>query len=304
MNNLEILYADKMGFCIGVKNAVSSAEKILEKTKNLERKGSKNTKREKIYSTGPIIHNDFINKKLKNLGLIYVRNLNDVPSDSNVIIRSHGETEKFYDRAKKRDIKIIDLTCPFVKKIQNLAKKNNEKGFNIVIIGDEKHPEVKGVLGWARAYKKNERRSIKDIADLKNFLKNYNKKKKYIFLAQTTFNLEKFSEIKKILEKENNDNFQIINTICEATKKRQDGAKELAKKVEAMVVIGDTESSNSKKLFEIAKKYCKNSFFISGEKNLILQKLVKYSIIGVTAGASVPVEIIKNVRRKLINGGK
>ncbi len=272
----EIMRAEHMGFCFGVKNAVDAAlETISENSGN-------------VYAVGPIIHNAHVSKELKDKGLITVDSIEEVPDGATIIVRSHGESREFYEKAETKKITVVDTTCPNVKKIHDLASDADSIGKQVVIVGDADHPEVIGIKSRAGdPVIIDSPDQAKDL-DLTNIL----------VLAQTTFDRQLFSEIEEVL-KEKDPGADIKNTICNATFERQKACSDLAEKVDMMVVIGDKNSSNSKKLFKIAKKCCENAIFIENIESLSLQDTWNYNTIGITAGASTPERIIKEVIAKM-----
>lgn len=271
---MKIEIADYSGFCFGVKKAVEMTYKTI-----FDSKGKNN-----IYSCGPIIHNDNVTFELMEMGLKIVQSLDEVPENSILIVRSHGEGKKFYDTAAKKNLEIIDATCPFVERIHNIVNsyKYDE---TIVVVGDFMHPEVHGILGWC----KTPSIVVASIEDAKNI-----RDKNLSVVVQTTFNVELFSKITDIL-KENNKNVIVNNTICNATRNRQKSTCEMAAKVELMIIVGDKNSSNTKKLYTISKKINKNTIFVENKSDLSLKDIEKYNRIGVAAGASTPERIIKEV---------
>lgn len=266
----EVIRAPHSGFCFGVKQAIEKAEKEAASSEAI------------IYSFGPLIHNSGVTDELKKKGVHLIESLDGIEAGSKVIVRSHGIGKWFYDEAKNKGIKLIDATCPYVRRIHNLVAEAHKYGKTVVIVGDEKHPEVQGINGWCEnsAVILNEPKEIKadDI----------------FVVAQTTIRKDTFEQVTHKI-KEINENVQIENTICSATAKRQEGCRETAKKVEVMLVVGDKKSSNTKKLYEIADKYCKNTFFIDDIRNLPLKEIEKYNRIGLAAGASTPENAIKEV---------
>lgn len=273
--------ANEAGFCFGVKRAMKMAWEELEE------------KDEKIYALGPLIHNKQAVSKYEEKGLVTVEEVENIPLSKNMIIRSHGVTEKIYSDAKKRELQIIDTTCPFVKKIHRIVKREYDKGHEIIVIGDKNHPEVIGINGWCN----NTATIIKTIEDIDKI--NFDESKRYCVVAQTTINLNMYEEIKNMLSKKL-DNIIFNNTICSATKVRQESAKELAQKVDCMVVIGGKHSSNTQKLVQICNEYV-NTFAIETKEDLNINALKKYNIVGVTAGASTPDWIINEVVEFLQN---
>lgn len=272
---MEVKIAKEAGFCFGVKRAMKMAWNELE---------NQNTG---IYALGPLIHNKQAVSKYEEKGLVTVENIEDVPQSNNMIIRSHGVGEEIYDNATKRELNVIDTTCPFVKKIHRVVKREYEKGNKIIVIGDSKHPEVIGINGWCN----NSAIIIKSMDELENI--ELDNSQKYCVVAQTTINLNLYKELKNYLTK-HLKNVKFNNTICSATKVRQESARELSKEVDCMVVIGGTHSSNTQKLVQICKEYV-DTFAIETKDELDIDTLKKYNTVGITAGASTPDWIIEDV---------
>lgn len=270
---MEIIVAKSAGFCFGVNRAIESCYNQIGNGK--------------IYTYGSLIHNKEVTKDLESKGVKVIESLNGI-DEGTVVIRSHGVGKYLYDELEKKGINYIDGTCPFVKKIHNIVKENFDKGNNIIIIGNSKHPEVMGINGWCE----NSATIIEDISEVKNI--NINFEKDTTLVVQTTFRGSKFEEITEAV-KSRIDNIKIYNTICSATDERQREAVELSQKVDKMIVIGDKSSSNTQKLYEICKKYCQNTYYIETICDLVLNIFHSNDKIGITAGASTPSAIIKEV---------
>lgn len=272
---MEIKIAKNAGFCFGVKRAMQMASDELD------------DKSTKVYSLGPLIHNKQAVSKYEKKGLKIVEDINIIPSNERVIIRSHGVGEIIYKKAKDKSIKIIDTTCPFVKKIHEIVNEFYKKGFKIIIIGNKTHPEVIGINGWCD----NCAIVIKNVEDIDNI--NFDKDAKYCVVSQTTVDIDNYE---KIITKLNTilEDTVMKNTICSATKERQLSAKSLAKEVECMIVIGGKHSSNTQKLVNICKDVT-TTFAIETKDELDKDKLKDYKYIGITAGASTPDWIISEV---------
>jgi 4-hydroxy-3-methylbut-2-enyl diphosphate reductase len=271
---MKVIKADKLGFCFGVKRAVDMA--LSTPSNNME-----------ISTFGPLIHNDSVTQKLKNQNIHIIHDLSEQETGT-VIIRSHGVASKIYEEAGDKKLNLVDCTCPFVKKVHRIVKKYSDLNYKIIIVGDQNHPEVIGIKGWCK-----ESLIINSIEAAKELPKN-----KYCVVAQTTLNQSLWYGIKEQLI--GYEDIEFFNTICSATKERQEAAIDLAKKVDCMVVIGGYDSSNTKKLYEICKKICKNTVHIENKSDLVMTKLVKCGIIGITAGASTPNWIIDEVLDHLI----
>ena len=240
-----------------------------------------------IYALGPLIHNKQAVKKYEDRGLITVDNILDIPNDKSVIIRSHGVSKDIYDKANYNNLNVVDTTCPFVRKIHSIVNEFYDNGFKIIIIGDKNHPEVIGINGWC----KNTAYIIKSFEDLEQL--NLSNDFKYCVVAQTTLNLALYNNLVDELSKRL-ENITFKNTICSATKIRQQAAKELAADVDCMVVIGGKHSSNTQKLVNICKEHVP-TFAIETKEELNVDKLKEFNTIGVTAGASTPDWIIEDV---------
>ncbi|WP_143715400.1 4-hydroxy-3-methylbut-2-enyl diphosphate reductase [Alkalithermobacter paradoxus] len=273
---MEIKIAKYAGFCFGVERAMDRAWKALENNS-------------KIYSLGPLIHNSQAVKKYEEKGLQIIDDLGTVGKGDTVIIRSHGVPLDVYIEAEKKEVNIIDLTCPYVKKIQNIASKYYNEGYKIIIIGDPNHPEVIGINGWCN----NDGIIVKKIEDLDKVSRN----NKYCVVAQTTMNLQVYDQICNKLKDIIADTV-FFNTICSATKERQEAAMEISKTVDAMIVIGGVHSSNTQKLVQICSQFCK-TYAIETIEDLDLQEIAKCSNVGITAGASTPDWVIDNVIDKI-----
>lgn len=281
---MEIKLAKTAGFCFGVKRAV---ETVYEEIK-------KNTDK-KVYTYGPIIHNEEVIKELAALGVEVIRSEEELKkvTDGIVIIRSHGLPKRVYRKMEESGISYVDATCPFVKKIHTIVSRESAAGAHIVVIGNRTHPEVEGIRGWA-----GDRVTIIQTREEAEDFRVEEPAGKVCVVAQTTFNYKKFQELVEIIEKKGYD-ILVLNTICSATRKRQEEAGRIAKSVEAMIVIGDKRSSNTQKLFEICNKECLNTYYIQTLDDLDLNQLGSVETVGITAGASTPKNIIEEVQNNV-----
>jgi ribosomal protein S1/(E)-4-hydroxy-3-methyl-but-2-enyl pyrophosphate reductase len=211
-----------------------------------------------------------------------------------VLIRSHGAGKNFYEALEEKNIEVIDATCVKVKKIHKIVEEFKNNDYNIIIVGDESHPEVQGIAGWCR----NEADIIKSPEDLEKIIE---PDKKYCLVCQTTFNLNTFEEILRTIETNNYSNIVVHNTICDATRKRQEACVALASKSDVMLIIGGRNSSNTKKLYELSKDLCENTFLIQNYKEIPYNYIDKNTIVGVSAGASTPDWVIEEVISMLEN---
>lgn len=286
---MEIIVGKTAGFCFGVANAVNKTNKLLKDEKN-------------ICCLGELVHNKQVTDELKNKGLIEIKNINE--AKENVIIRSHGVEKSVYNKAKKLGLKVFDLTCPKVLKIHNIAVEYANKGYYILLIGKKEHPEVIGTISYCQ----NNADILEDETQIQEKLNTFYRTgiKNLLIIEQTTNNIEKFnkiiSQIEQNVKQHNNDiNIEIKKTICDATRLRQEETIKISKQVDYMIIIGGKNSSNTNKLFEIAKKNCKNSSLIETYKDLNIDKIKNYKKIGIMAGASTPKKSIDEVVEK-ING--
>ena len=274
--------AKTAGFCFGVKRAV---ETVYEQ---IRRHGD-----QKIYTYGPIIHNEEVIKDLRKQGVEVIHCEEDLEKidEGIVVIRSHGVSRRIYELLEERNLTCIDATCPFVMKIHRIVDEESRKGSHIVIIGNGDHPEVEGIRGWAK-----ERVSVIQSAEEAKRFQASEEGRKVCIVAQTTFNYNKFKDLVEIIDKKGYD-IIVLNTICNATKERQEEACRIAGRVDAMVVIGDRRSSNTQKLFEICKNECLNTYYIQTLDDLDMNQLRSVETVGITAGASTPNIIIEEVQR-------
>ncbi len=281
---MEIIIGKTAGFCFGVKNAV---EKTLEELK-IEKP---------IYCLGELVHNKNVTDELQKKGVVFI----DKPEDSKgkLIIRAHGIPVETYKKIEDNNISYMDLTCPKVLHIHNIAKQYKKNNYYIFLIGQKDHPETIGTISYC-GEKSSIIESINDVEKAIEEFKLSNLKKATV-ITQTTFSVEKFECIVKKIQK-NIENLEIKNTICDATKKRQEETYEISKKVDTMIIIGGKNSSNSNKLYEIAKSNCKKVLFIESKHDLNMEAIKESKKIGIMAGASTPkksimevVEIINNI---------
>lgn len=285
-----ILIADNAGFCFGVKRAMNMAWNELDKSDKVA-----------IYALGPLIHNKQAVAKYEERGMLTVDTIEEIEKiesekvrrginaskDREMIIRSHGVSKSIYDEAKLKDIPIIDTTCPFVRKIHYLANKCFEEGKQLIVIGDKNHPEIIGINGWSS----HSAIIAKNLEELRNI--SFDTNKDYFIVAQTTMNEKEFDAIIDYI-RSLDIKFEVENTICSATRVRQESARELAHKVDLMIVIGGRHSSNTQKLVKICQDIV-DTFSIETKEDLDRKLLDKYHTIGITAGASTPDWIIEEV---------
>ena len=280
--NVEL--AKTAGFCFGVKRAVDTVYQQIEQYRG-----------EKIFTYGPIIHNEEVIKDLRSHGVEVLNDEEELKTaDADVVvIRSHGVAKYIYDIMEERGITSVDATCPFVKKIHKIVAEKSAEGSYIVIVGNGEHPEVQGIRGWA-----GEQVTVVQTAEDAERFELPDKDQKVCIVAQTTFNYNKFKELVEIISKKRYD-IVVLNTICNATKERQTEARQIAARVDAMVVIGDKRSSNTQKLFEICKEECLNTYYIQTLDDLDINQLRSVESVGITAGASTPNKIIEEVQNNV-----
>jgi 4-hydroxy-3-methylbut-2-enyl diphosphate reductase len=245
---------------------------------------------EKVYTFGPIVHNDYVVDDLKAKGVEVLNSVEELEAleSGTVIIRAHGVGRKIYELLDRPGIHVVDATCPFVKKIHRLVQEEQEKGRRVLIVGDPNHPEVQGIRGWG-----DERIIILENEDSIEKLP-LNPLEPMSIVAQTTFNYNKFQKLVEKIVKKGYD-INVLNTICNATQERQVEAKRIASQVDAMLVIGGEHSSNTQKLYEICQKECKNTYFIKTLDDFNPECVNSVRSVGITAGASTPKKFIEEV---------
>lgn len=276
----EIIRAEHSGFCFGVKQAIEKTEQQIAEN---NRKGQQR----RIFTCGPLIHNRSVTDDLAARGVGIISAPEEAAPGDVVIVRSHGETKDFFDRAQARGLSVVNATCPFVNKIHQLVFEAHCQGKKIVIAGDRNHPEVVGINGWCEnsAVLVNSREEAEAAAA---------ELEKVFLVCQTTIKKELLDEIVEVFSRKQIE-AEINNTICSATSERQKACDNLSQNVDAMVIIGGKDSSNTRKLYEISKINCKNSYFIENIRDLPLKQLRKCNKIGIAAGASTPECVIKEV---------
>ena len=274
---MEFIIAKNAGFCFGVKRAIDETYKIL------------NTSDKKIYSIGSLIHNEIVINELYKKGLVEINSIDDIKKLHNekVIIRTHGIEKDIYELLKNNGNDIIDLTCPFVAKIHNIVKEYSDMGYKVLVIGDKKHPEVKGIVSYGKDV--SAIFSEKDIKDL-----DLSSNLQILVVFQTTTNATFAEKLVDIL-RDFYYNIKVINTICNTTIDRQDEVASLAKTLDVMFIIGSKKSSNTMKLYDISNMYCKNTYILSDKSDLINIKLKNDAKVGVCAGASTPQYLIEEI---------
>ena len=275
---MEVILAKSAGFCFGVKRAVEKVYEQLDAGK-------------KIYTYGPIIHNEEVVKDLASKGVEVIESEEELSAlkEGTVVVRSHGVPRRIYDLIERNGLECIDATCPFVKRIHNIVEKESREGKQIVIIGNPGHPEVEGIMGWSD--------TPAIVAESAPEAENSgaDRHKSLCIVSQTTFNYNKFQELVEIFQKRGY-NVNVVNTICNATEERQTQARDIAARVDAMIVIGGRHSSNTRKLYEICCEKCEATYFIQTLEDLHLELPKTAALVGITAGASTPNNIIEEVQ--------
>ena len=275
---VNITLAKTAGFCFGVNRAVTMLYDLVEKGEN-------------ICTFGPIIHNPQVINDLSRKGVNIIENIEDVSPDKKVVIRTHGVEKSVLKKCDELSIDYIDATCPFVKKIHRIVEKNSSESIPVLMAGDKKHPEVVGI----KSYCNGDSFIFNSAEELEEILKNhkFNSENPFIVVSQTTFSIKEWKKCVKII-KLHYTNAKIFDTICNATEERQAEALLLSKKNDAMIIIGGRTSSNTAKLKAVCEPNCP-TYLIETAEELLDIALCDVQSIGVTAGASTPDSIIKEV---------
>ena len=278
---MNVIIGKTSGFCNGVSYTVKTAEEAI--------------KNEKIYCLGEIVHNERVINDLEKNGMITIKNIDEAPNNSKVIIRAHGELKETYDKALQKNIDILDLTCGKIKAIRVKISKRVDDHF-IVIIGKKQHPESLGVLSFSG----NNSLIIEDFEDIDKNIEiiNGSSMNKIYIVSQTTFNADKYDKLVDYLKSLTEKDIIIDKTICDATSKRQNETKELSKKVNTMIIVGGRKSSNTKELELIAKEYCSNVLLVQNKDDINIENIIGENI-GIMAGASTPNVVVDEIVDKL-----
>lgn len=277
---MELLVAKTAGFCFGVSRAVKMAYDTINNNKN-----------RRIYTLGPIIHNELVVSDLEKKSVKIIENPDKAESNDIVIIESHGVGSKQIEQLRSKNVCIVDATCPYVEKIHSIVREHCENGYNIIIVGNCSHPEVIGINGWCggKAQIINSIEQVKHI-DTSN--------DNICVVSQTTNELDKWEAIKQEIMN-NYPGAVVFDTICRATYERQREARIIAEQVDVMVVIGSKSSSNTRNLYNICSKLCNKSLYIQNSDDINPDDFRGCDKIGITAGASAPDWLINNVVNKL-----
>jgi (E)-4-hydroxy-3-methyl-but-2-enyl pyrophosphate reductase len=275
---MEVLLAEEFGFCFGVERAVDMVEEAV-------------TDGGTIRSLGALIHNAQEMERLETKGVTTINSPAEADSETVAVIRAHGVTPQVQRELEERAARVIDATCPFVTRVQHLAERAARDGRDVVVAGNPDHPEMIGVVGYApdNTYVVRDATEVAALPLLHAPL----------VVSQTTIKLQTFLEVAKAVRERADAEPQIVNTICSATRDRQDAARALAGEVDAFYVIGGRHSSNSVKLLAVCKEQCEKSFLIETPAEINPQDLLGIRRVGVTAGASTPNWLIDQVVERL-----
>ncbi len=276
---MNVTVAKSSGFCRGVQNAVDTAMRI-------DPQG--------VYILGELIHNRWVTDVISARGIVTVDSVEEVPDGAVLILRSHGVGKSVYDECEKKHLRIIDCTCPFVRRTQKLVERYSDGGYTVVVVGERTHPEVIGLCGWCGGKvfvvgNEDEARALSP------------EEKNIAVVAQTTCPEEKFEKIIEIIGNAGEKTVEISKTICYTTKERQKEAEKLSMKCDAMLVIGGASSSNTNKLFEICARHCSHVFRLYSAGDLDVEKIKKFKNVGIVSGASTPYTQTQEVLFKMEN---
>ncbi len=279
---MEIILGETAGFCYGVKRAVDGAKNELKKAKG-----------KTVYCLGEIVHNKRVIKQLEEKGAIFIDDIKEAKRET--IIRAHGIEKEIYKLAKEIKIEIKDFTCPYVLKIHKIAEEYAKRGYYIFLCGSKEHPENIGTLSYC-GNNVSVIETENDVPNAINLLKK-SKIKKLLVILQTTYSVERFRKVEELIRENIPQDIKLVikNTICKATELRQKETEEIAKKVDYMIIIGGANSSNTKKLYEIGKRNCKNCVCVETVNDLDLNEINQHEKIGIMAGASTPQDLIEEV---------
>jgi 4-hydroxy-3-methylbut-2-enyl diphosphate reductase len=262
---MKVMVAENAGFCFGVKRAIALTHEVIKR-------------KQAVYSLGPLIHNPQVVETIDGI------------EKGTVVIRSHGVPPQILKKAEQKGLEIVDATCPFVKESQNFVKMLDDEGYKVIIVGDRNHPEVRGLLGYAK-----EAEVVSGTGEAKRI-----SGKRIGLVSQTTQPTSKLTDVVSIvLEKV--EELRVFNTVCSATIGRQEGARKLAKDVDVMVIVGGYNSGNTCRLYEICTSICPHSHHIERAEEIKPEWFNGCKIVGITAGASTPNYVIKEIYKALEN---
>ncbi len=275
---MKVLLADEYGFCFGVERAVEMVEEAL---------GEGDT----VRTLGPLIHNEQEMSRLATHGVSTISEPVQIKRGETAVIRAHGVTPQVEQELREKASKVVDATCPFVTKVQKLASRAAAQNRHVVVVGNPDHPEMVGVFGYAPEHTF----VVRDVAEVAGLptLKNP------LVVSQTTIKLQNFHDVAEAVKQKAEGETQVVNTICSATRDRQDAARALAGEVDAFYIIGGRHSSNSRKLLAVCLEQCAKSFLIETEDEINTEDLRGAETVGVTAGASTPNWLIEKITKRL-----
>lgn len=277
---MEVILAETAGFCMGVDMALNKLDSLIEK--GTEHGG-------KIFILGPIIHNPQVLERYARKGVVIAKSPEDIPSGSAAVIRAHGVPKSVEQDLRDSGVQVLDATCPRVKKAQLIIEKEFQNGRKLLLYGEKEHPEVRGLLSYAG--------SGALLFGTKEEIENHHFKKgeKYSLAAQTTQEREVFKSIAKSLQEREDCDVSVLETICDATRLRQEEAVRIARQVDFMVVVGGYNSGNTRRLAQVAESQNTPCIHVETGQELPLEELKKYKKIGLTAGASTPRDLVENI---------
>lgn len=275
---MEVLLAEEFGFCFGVERAVDMVEEAL-------------TEGGTIRSLGALIHNSQEMKRLEAKGVTTINSPTEADPQATAVIRAHGVTPEVQRELEQNAARVIDATCPFVTRVQHLAERASKEGRDVVVAGNPDHPEMIGVVGYA-PHNTYVVRDAEEVASLPAL-------RRPLVVSQTTIKLQTFLDVAEAVRAKSDTEPQVVNTICSATRDRQDAARALAGAVDAFYVIGGRHSSNSVKLLAVCKEQCEKSYLIETADEIDPEDLTGVGRVGVTAGASTPNWLIEQVVERL-----
>ncbi len=275
---MQVLLADEYGFCFGVERAVEMVEEAISEG-------------DTVRALGPLIHNDQEMSRLAAQGVATISQPIQIQRGETAVIRAHGVTPQVETELRAKASKVVDATCPFVTKVQKLASRAAAQNRHVVVVGNPEHPEMIGVFGYApeNAFVVQDAAEVAALPKLKNPL----------VVSQTTIKLKNFLEVAEAVKGKTDDEVQVVNTICSATRDRQDAARALAGEVDAFYIIGGRHSSNSRKLLAVCQEQCAKSFLIETGDEINAEDLRGAQRVGVTAGASTPNWLIEKIVKQL-----
>ncbi len=275
---MQVLIADEYGFCFGVERAVEMVEEALQEG-------------DTVRTLGPLIHNDQEMERLATHGVSTISAPVQIQRGETAVIRAHGVTPQVEAELREKASKVVDATCPFVTKVQKLASRAAAQDRHVVVVGNPDHPEMIGVFGYApeHSFIVRDAEEVAALPRLRNPL----------VVSQTTIKLQNFYDVAEAVKAKADGETQIVNTICSATRDRQDAARALAGEVDVFYIIGGRHSSNSRKLLAVCQEKCEKSFLIETEDEINSEDLRGVQRVGLTAGASTPNWLIEKIGKRL-----